>query len=155
MRKTTKRTVLIAATTAVLLVGATAAYAYWTAGGAGTGTAETGTTEAVVVNQVSVIGDLRPGGAAQDLSGTFDNPNDTSVYVTSVTVSISSVTGGAGACTAADYVLTGAVMTVGHEVAAGNDVDSWDGATLAFDNDPLVNQDGCKGATVNLSYSVQ
>lgn len=154
MRKPTKKFIAIAAVTGVLLAGAGVAYAYWTAGGSGTGTAETGTSEVVTVNQVSVISDLRPGGVAQELSGTFDNPNDTPVYVTSVTVSISSVTGGDGACTAADYVLTGATMAVGAEIAAGNGVGAWSGATIAFDNDPLVNQDGCKNATVNLTYSV-
>lgn len=154
MRKSSKKIIAIAAATVLLLGGAGVAYAYWTAGGTGTGTAETGTTVGVTVNQVSVVSDLRPGGAAQTLSGTFDNPNESAVFVTSVTVSIASVTGGDGACTAADYVLTGATMAVGAEVAAGEDVGSWSGATIAFDNDPLVNQNGCKNATVNLSYSV-
>jgi hypothetical protein len=45
-------------------------------------------------------------------------------------------------------------MTVGAEVPAGNGQGSWSGATLAFNNKADANQDACKGATVNLAYSI-
>lgn len=150
MRKTTKRNIAVVAAAVLVLGGAGAAYAYWSAGGTGTGTGTTGTTLAVNVTQTSVIADLRPGGAAQNIEGTFDNLNDAPTYVTSVTVAITSVTGGAGLCSAADYTLTGAVMAVG---AVVDDGDTWGGATIQFNN-TASNQDGCKGATVNLGYTV-
>jgi hypothetical protein len=152
MRKPTKRLIAIAATTVVLLGGAGIAYAYWTAGGTGTGTGTTGTSEEITVNQTSVITNLRPGGAAQTLSGTFTNENDEPIFVGTVTASISSISGGGPTCEVTDYTLSNAVMTVNAEVAIGEDVGSWTGATIAFNNKPAENQDDCQGATVNFSY---
>jgi len=45
-------------------------------------------------------------------------------------------------------------MTVAAEVPAGTAQGSWTGATIQFKNDPAVNQDACKGATVNLAYAI-
>ncbi len=149
---------LVAATAAVALLGSGAAFAYWTTGGSGTGTAATGTTANVVVNQTSTVTGLAPGAGAQTLSGNFTNSNSGPVYIASVTVSIASVTkaGGApvGTCDATDYTLTGATMAIGAEVAAGNAVGSWTGATIRFNDKTSTNQDACKNATVNLSYTV-
>ena len=56
-----------------MLGGGGLAFAYWTSTGTGTGTGTTGAGDvALVVNQTSVISDMGPGVAAQDLSGTFD-----------------------------------------------------------------------------------
>lgn len=141
---------------ALVAISGGVAFAYWTAGGSGSGSASTGTVDALTVNQTTTISGLAPGLAAQTLSGNFDNPNDGPVYVTSVTVSISSVTkaGGApaGTCDATDYTLSGTTMTVGAEVPAGTAKGSWTGATIQFNN-KVTNQDACKGATVNLAYT--
>jgi hypothetical protein len=141
---------------AVTVLSGGAAYAYWTANGAGTGTAATDTaTTAVTVVQTSVLNEMYPGDAAQTLSGTFNNPNDGPVYVGTVTVSIASVTkAGAAAvgCSSADYTLAANPMTISAEVLA-NDTSPWTGATIQFKN-TAANQDGCKGATVNLAYAV-
>jgi len=157
MRRSTKKTVAVAALVIVLLSGATVAYAYWSTSGSGTGTATTGTSTGVTAVQTSTVSNLAPGSAAQTLSGNFTNPNSGPVYVTSVTVSIASVTkaGGApaGTCDATDYTLTGATMSVAAEIPAGTAQGSWTGATLAF-NDKGTLQDACKGATVNLAYTV-
>lgn len=139
------------------LVGGGIAFAYWTVTGSGTGTGATGDNVAITVNQTSVITNLRPGGAAQTLSGTFTNTNPGPVYVTSVTVEIDSVTKAAGApagtCDADDYTLANATMTVDAEIPTGTGIGAWSGATIAFANDPSVNQDACKGATVNFAYT--
>jgi len=135
---------------------AAGAYAYWTAGGSGTGSATTAAgTSALTANQTSVLSGMYPGDSAQTISGNFDNPNSGPVYVTSVTVSISSVTGGAGpSCDSTDYTITGATMAVGAQVPAGSGVGSFTGATIQFNNKAGSNQDDCKGATVNLAYSI-
>jgi hypothetical protein len=39
------------------------------------------------------------------------------------------------------------------EVAPAGTSSTFSGATLAFNDNPVVNQDGCKGATVNLHYT--
>lgn len=151
-RMTRKRSLIGAGVIALLL--SAGAYAFWTAGGSGTGTAPTSAgTEALVVNQVTVLNDMYPGDSAQTISGTFDNGNDGPIRVATVTASIASVTGGDGACDATDYTLANAVMTVAANVPVGDGVSAWTGATIMFNN-KATNQDGCKGATVNLAYAI-
>lgn len=151
MSRFTSRRGIIAAVLAISV--ATAAYAYWTAGGSGTGSATAGDTDPLTANQTSTLTPMYPGDSNQTLSGDFDNPNPGPVYVTSVTAAIDSVTGGAGACDATDFTLSSATMAIGRQVAAGDGVDSWSGAQIRFNN-KATNQDGCKGATVNLSYTI-
>jgi hypothetical protein len=132
------------------------AYAYWTGGGGGTGAAGTASgTMALTVSQTALT-PMTPGMAAQTLSGTFGNTNTAPVYVATVTASITSVTGGAGACSLSNYSLLEPEMTVGAEVPVGT-LGTWggvaDGATIQM-LDTGVNQDGCKGATVNLTYVI-
>ena len=159
MRKYSKRKVAATIAITAILVGGggAAAIAYWSAGGAGSGTATTGTSTAVTAVQTSSIAGITPGSAAQTLTGNFTNTNSAATFVTSVTASISLVTKAVGApagpCSAADYTLTGAVMPVGATVPVGVAQGSWTGATLAFNN-TAANQDGCKGATVTLAYTV-
>jgi len=156
MKASKKRMTRITVVAAALGLVGGGAYAYWTLTGNGSGSAATGSiTGTLTVNQTTVVTDLRPGGAAQTLSGTFDNLDDSPVYVNSVTVAISSVVTDPvdGTCAAADYTLTGANMLVEAQVPAGTSQGTWTGATLAFNNKADVNQDDCQGATVNLSYT--
>lgn len=157
MAQLTKKKKVAVVVTALVLSGG-AAFAYWTAGGSGTGTASTGSTVPITAVQTSTVTALAPGGAAQTLAGNFDNTNAGPVYVATVTASIASVTKASGApagiCDPTDYTLTGATMTVNAEVASGTGKGSWTGAQLVFNNKPSANQDACKGATVNLSYAI-
>lgn len=139
----------------VVLAGAFGAYAYWTSGGTGTGTADTGASANISVNQDELTFALEPGVAPQTLSGDFTNSTDGPVYVTSVTASIASVTPLEGqTCTAANYNLTDAVALVGAEAGVGTGVGaSWTGPEIEFNN-TAANQDGCQGATVNLAYVI-
>lgn len=154
---TKKKKIAILVTALVVLIGG-AAFAYWTAGGSGTGTAETGSNVPITVVQTSTISAMGPGDTAQDLSGNFTNTNSGPVYVGTVTASISSVTKAvnapAGTCAAGDYTLANPIMTVNAEVPAGTSQGSWSGATIKFNNKTAVNQDACKGATVNLAYTI-
>ena len=158
-RLTTRSPVLLIALV-LLAVGAGVAYAYWTTGGTGTGSAETGDTSSLTVVQTSVVTDLRPGGPAQGLSGDFDNPvANGPVFVTAVTVSIGDVTqaqDAQGTCDATDYLLSNPVMDVGQTVQTGTGTGTWGGlgdqATIQFNDKSGTNQDGCKGATVTLDY---
>jgi hypothetical protein len=156
MRKFSKKTAAVAASAVILLSGAGAAYAFWSAGGFGSGAATTSTNVPITAVQTSVISGLQPGGTAQSLSGNFTNGNTSPVYVSSVTASISSVTINsvvAVGCDASDYTIANAVMTVGTEIPAGTAKGAWTGATISFNN-KATNQDACKGATVNLSYTI-
>jgi hypothetical protein len=150
------RTKIAVLATALVVVAGGAAFAYWTSGGSGDGTAATGTTVGITVVQTSTPTDLRPAGAPQSLNGTFLNTNSGPVYVGTVTASISSVVKAvgapAGACTAADYTLANPVITYNAEVLE-DDSSTWTGPTIAFNNSGS-NQDGCKLATVNIHYLI-
>jgi hypothetical protein len=138
----------------LMLVVAAAAYAYWTNTGSGTGSATTGTNNPVTVVQTSTVSGLYPGGPTQALSGTFNNPNPGKAYVASVTVALASITGSSGtpACTTADYQINNATATVNAEVDPGNGQGSWSGPSIQM-LDSGTNQDACKNATVNLTYT--
>jgi hypothetical protein len=153
----TKKKIVAGAVAAVLvLAGGGAALAYWTSDGSGKGQARAGTTVAVAVNDESLTVALRPGGPAQALRGSFSNPGEGPVFITSVTASVERVTKAAdapaGTCDTSDYEITQATMPVEAEVGVGTRQGSWSGASLSFVNKPTVDQDGCKGATVTVSY---
>jgi hypothetical protein len=152
----TKTKKLAGLTAALVLLGGAVAFAYWTAGGSGTGTASTGTTDAITVNQTSVVTAMGPGVAAQSLSGNFDNDNDGPVFVATVTAAIGAITGGGPTCEATDYTLSNPVSDVNAEVPVGTGVGSWgatDAPTIAFNNKSDENQDDCKNATVEILYT--
>lgn len=158
LRNPRVRKLLIVGSATALISGG-AAFAYWTSTGSGSGTVASTTPGTVVVAQTSVITAVNPGRAAQALSGTITNPAGaaSSVYVTSLSVTLASVskaTGApSGACAVTDYTLTGGTsVAVGQNIDPGASV-TWSGPTIAFNNSTTVNQDGCKGATVNLAYT--
>jgi hypothetical protein len=160
MRRPSNRIIATLAAVLILLAGAGVAFAYWTAGGSGTGSATTAAGSDITANQTSVVAGLAPGGPAQDISGDFTNDTGAAVHVDTVTVSIGTVTKAtdapAGGCTAADYTLVNAVSTVNADEPTGTG-GSWgttDTPTIAFNNDPATNQDGCKGATVALDFAI-
>ncbi len=124
MRKPTKKSAAIMIAALAVIVGGGAAYAYWTAGGSGTGSATTSaSTSNVTVVQTSTVTAMQPGDTAQTLSGNFNNPNSGPAYVATVTAAIGGVTkaGGApaGTCDSTDYTLANAAMTVDAEIPAG------------------------------------
>jgi hypothetical protein len=156
MAKLTKKKKIGLMVTALVLTGG-AAFAYWTAGGSGTGSAATGSSAPLTAVQTSTVTAMGPGDSAQTLTGSFNNPNGGPAWVATVTASIASVTQAAnatGTCDSTDYTLANPIMTVGAEVASGNGKGTWSGASIKFNNKPTVNQDGCKGATVNLAYTI-
>ena len=153
MRNTSKR-ILAVGLPLALVVATGSAIAYWTSNGSGSGTASTADpASSLTVSQVSAPTTMAPGVAPGAVTVSVTNSGTTSVAVSQVVASIASVTPKPGeSCSASDYVLSGATMTTGAaELAAGAST-TFSGATLGFNNSSTVNQDGCKGATVNLSY---
>jgi hypothetical protein len=149
-----KRVAALVAVASLTLAGV--ATAYWTTGGNGTGSANTGTTANVIVNQTTVVAGLYPGGPAQPLAGNFDNPNPGQVFITSVTAVVSpGFTSQADltkpACTAADFAIAGAAP-VGANIASGNGVGAWSGLTISMLN-TAANQDNCKNVVVPITYT--
>ena len=178
MRKVTNKKIAAVALGAVALTGTGVAYAYWTTTGSGEGTATTnaGAAAQLQVNQLAAPANtlLAPGLAGGTLSGTVENIGAAgspsyAVEAVEITLSVTKAQGAVGTCDASDYLITG---TSGFERSAyvpstgvividllenGDDVDlaaqattPWT-STLSFVNKDS-NQDGCKGATVNLAY---
>lgn len=148
----TRKKLAIGAAVAVVAIGGGTAYAYWSTSGSGTGSASTSAGAAnLTLTQTSVISNLAPGSGSQTITGSVKNNATNNAYVTKVTVSIASVDGGAGSCDATDYTLTSPDMAVGQDLASGASA-TFTGAQLSFNN-KATNQDGCKGATVHLSYA--
>ncbi len=151
-----KKALVLLATFVVAIAATVGAYAYWTTGGTGSGSATTGSTVGITVNQTSVNAALYPGGLS-NLSGNFTNTtNPGNVYVTSVSASIDtfSVPGDLSkpACTQADFFLTGSPTLVGQDITPGAANGSWSGIVLHMTN-AATNQDNCKNITVPLSYT--
>lgn len=141
----------------ILLGSALAAYAYWTGSGSGSGSASASTPAALTVNQTNAaITNLYPGGPARALSGDFDNPNPSGVYVHNVTAAVhtfsSQADGTKPACTQADFAI-GGTATVNATVPAGSGVGSWSGLTVSLTNNVAANQDNCKGASIQIDYT--
>lgn len=150
-----RRRIFLLAGVVIALGVAIGAYAFWTQGGTGSGTATADTTSAITVNQTSSVSGLYPGGPAATLSGNFDNPNASAVQISSITAVVSSITNGSSdgskpACTPADFSIGGSVGAV--TVPSGTGVGSWTGLTIQLLN-TAANQDNCKGATANIAYT--
>jgi hypothetical protein len=160
MNESTKKKFGAVAVTSVLLVGTGVAAAYWTAGGTGSGTATTGSVQQLKVVQMVDITGLAPGSPAVTLEGHFDNmdANHATVRVEKVTAEVTGVEKATGAptgtCGVSDYTITDPAMPVAEGIPHGMGVGSWSGAKIAFNNKSDVNQDACKGATVEITYTV-
>ena len=125
----------VAALAAALVVAGGAAFAYWTAGGTGTGSAATGNTSRHH-RQPDQHGrrTSHPGRPAQTLSGNFTNPNSGPVYVD---LGDRQHRLGRGRLRQADlrrHRLHPDQPDVpdGHEVPPATAVDGWSGATIQF-----------------------
>ena len=147
----------IAAAVVVALAVTAGAIAYWTTTGSGTGSATTGTNQAVTISQVGTVSGLYPGGPNQDVNFKITNPAAGNQYVSTVTATISSVvkaTGApAGTCAAADYTVTQAGTAVNQDLPTGD-------TSFASPKVPTIkmvnsasNQDACKNVKVNLTFT--
>ena len=149
-----KRTAVVVYAAFLVLTLGGIAFAFWTAGGAGSGTASAGTSASVTVNQTVSPTGLFPG-ATTALSGNFDNPNSGNVYVAAVTASVTPFSVQADAtkpaCTQADFSISG-TANVGTEIVPGTGVGSWSGLSLTM-IDAATNQDNCKNITVAITYA--
>ena len=132
-----------------LVMAGGAAFAYWTFGGAGTGSATTAANPAsgIVVSQTALTG-LAPGGEVS-LSGSLTNPNTTDVKVGTLTATITSVSGGADVT---DFAITGNNVLVDAVVKKGAPL-AWSGMKLTYANS-AVNQDNGKNVTVAIDYKL-
>ena len=151
-----RRFAVVSAVIAMLVVAAVA-YAYWSATGSGTGSALTDNpgAQTVSVDQTTAPTGLYPGSTI-NLSGTLTNSSTNPVHVNSISGTVTSVdtTHANAGCSSSDYSVGGTSSIGGSgSVAGSGGTQTWSGLTLTMSNTG-VSQDACKGATVNISYTV-
>jgi hypothetical protein len=150
MRTMTKKNKIAAAAASIALVavGGGAAYAYWSTTGSGGGSAlaSPGTTTSTVTINASFVAGLAPGGS-EEITYTGTNPNSSS---TTVTLDNAVVTANNG-CDATSW-LAASVPTNTTTIAAGGTQTLGTG-TLTFLDDPMVNQNACKGALITVTVT--
>jgi hypothetical protein len=110
----------------------------------------------VIIHQIGAPTGMGPGVAAQELSGTIDNPNAGPAYV-SFTASIAGVVNPSTGtpvvgCDETDFTINLPDVVVA-QALPGNTT-AWSGPSIEFVNKPGVDQDACKGAKVNIDYTV-
>jgi hypothetical protein len=160
-----KKLVVTAAVAAVLVGTGTAAFAYWSTQGAGEGTATTAAEAAtLIVKQTTSPVGMYPGDAAQDLVVKVTNPGPNKVQVEGVSVvpTVKPADKVEGTCDPSDYQVNGKQLPADGivvlnwkavELDAKADQDSKN--TVQFFDKADANQDGCKGATLVLTYTAR
>jgi hypothetical protein len=145
---TKKRFAAVATTAAAVLVGGGIAVAYWTTTGSGTGTAPVGDSDTITytVSATDGIDDLYPG-ASEDFEVDSNNPTAGTLQVAGVDVEITG-TSDAG-CLASWFSVSDIAGPI--DLAAGTDVAGT--VTIDMTNEIATNQDDCKNATIDLSFT--
>jgi hypothetical protein len=140
----------LVATTLVCFLGASVAFAQWTATGAGTGFAKAATVEALSTQSATASGDLYPGGSG-DLNLMVHNPNPFPVTLSSVTPN-GGVTSDSAACDqAGNGVSFGGVSGLAVSVAAASDTPVTLAHAVTMRSDA---PDACQGATFRIPVSL-
>lgn len=129
------------------LLGATAAYAYFTSQGTGSGTAAVGTDAGVAITDVAFAGTLYPGASVPVSFTVRNNSTDTPAKVGKVVAT--TISGLPAGCSAADFSF--ADVTLNAEIAASG---STTGAGALRMANTAVNQDACKNAAPVLNLTV-
>ncbi len=148
-----KRLTALAAGTAVVAIGGGLAYAFWSGGGTGTGTANTGVSSGFpVASTASPDPALTPGGPDQNVAFTVTNAGTGSQDLNSVVVTVANPTGtewvAAPGCSAADYTVDAPDVAYGQ--LAGGAVANGTVAIRMINSD--ANQDACQGVNPPLYF---
>ena len=162
----TKKRVLTALSALSVLAIASIALAYWTTSGSGSGTATAGSDAGVTVDGNPANG-ITPGGNVA-VTSVIHNAHSQPQYVKSLMVTITvsnayNATSNPTGCKAADFTYKADADNAGTNPAsnphtsdvstdiAANGTKSVDGHVYMADT--TDNQDGCKNATVTLTYA--
>jgi hypothetical protein len=156
MHITKKKIAAVIAATAVVALGSTAAYAYWTAGGSGDGAATTGQTQALSVTG-SAAG-LAPG-LTVPITYTIHNPASFAQHITGVTVAITAFSvhpndAAQPDCTNNDFTLVTQPVALNADVPAGDSTYTVNAGTIKM-IDTNADQNNCQagnGFTVPLHF---
>lgn len=168
MKRFLSKKVIVGAVTSAAVIGiSSAAFAYFTASGAGTGTASVGTSTAWGVSAASATGGpLTPGGPTESIVYTITNNSSGKQAITSLTASLPTPASGTGAgnvesggspttggCLASWFTATAGTPSpaLNTSIVAGGTATVTVPVTL---NDSGTNQDACQTVTPDIKLSV-
>jgi hypothetical protein len=144
-RRWSKRLVALAALTA-LTVGIGVAYAVWTVGGAGSGTATAPSAQPLTTSVATTSAQLYPGITGADLFLTVNNPNPFPVSVTSVNADGDAVPDAAHAAGCVSTGVTFTTQATAQTIPANGSL-SFTVPGVAMSN---ASDNGCQGATFTI-----
>jgi hypothetical protein len=161
MFKITKKRMLTALSVIGVLAISVAAYAYWTTSGSGSGSATAGTDAGVTVAGDPADG-IYPGGNVAVETVVTNSSSTQAQYVSNLHVALSiDATHATAGCLASWFTYKADSQASGdsnpHTVALNTEIAA--SATHSVDGKVFMantasNQDACKGATINLAYTV-
>ncbi len=156
-----KKLAIAAVSTVATVSVASAAFAYWTTGGSGSGSASVGSATSnltIDASQQTAADRLIPAGSAVALKLTVDNGNGYSVALKDHTVSIDAGSVKCGVTTVPDswFSLDSNKISAADVIAAHGDnvVVNSSGVTIKMNDDTSTNQDVCQGADLSFSLHV-
>lgn len=162
MFKFTRKRFLTALSIVGIAVMATAAFAYWTTSGSGSGSATAGSDAGVTASGNPANG-IYPGSSVAVTTTVTNSSSTQAQYVSNLHVAISIDSAHAtGGCQASWFTYKADSQATGtdanpHTVALATELAASANTTVAghvFMADTSSNQDACKGATINLAYTV-
>ncbi|MFL6164427.1 MAG: hypothetical protein ACJ74U_19705 [Jatrophihabitantaceae bacterium] len=148
MAKLNRKIIAGVGAAALVAIGAGSAYAYWTTTGSGSGSATNGTSNGAVVLHAAFANGLTPG-ASETVTYTADNTNSSSLYVGTITPTVS-IDAGHPDCLVGDFTIA---PTTSNTTVPANTSDVAAGSGSLVFADTALNQDGCKGALVTLTLA--
>lgn len=147
MKQRDKAAAILVSAAGLAFLGTGTAYAFWTTGGSGTGTADVGVDLPLTSAEASAPGQLYPGGPALNGTVQVTNPNAFPVKVTGITFSPAgttdpdcTITGVSFASSSALHVViaSGATTPVPYTVSMGT-----------------TSSSGCQGAAFTAPFTLQ
>ena len=132
---------------------ATAAFAYWTTGGSGDGTADVADNATGTITLEGTIDDLdfRPGHTSDITIAATNTDPETDLRVQNTT--LTNITTDDAGCLPAWFVSSATPVAQNQTIEAGTTEDLNAVHTIEFLNDEDDNQDACKGAVVSFDLS--
>lgn len=135
-----------------VLASSGAAYAYWTAKGAGTGAATVAVIKPLEVIQDAVRGLVLD--HAKSLTGTVSNPNSFEVSLKNTALTVTAAADRMHeSYLPVNFKLVAPVVHA--DLVAANGSVTFNGGSITLVNEAKVDQAACQGATITLTYTLK
>jgi hypothetical protein len=144
MKRFSKRTWVAVIAVLAIAMSAIGAFAYFTAAGSGSGTAEVGAATGVTITSNANVTDLYPGGGPQNVAVHVTNPGSGQQFVNDVSGTVADN----GGCLGSWFVVD--TIDLNANIAPGATVDT---TTAVRMNDSGSNQNACQNLTLTINWT--